>query len=255
MEEKYSEKKNKIIIGMIVLYVAAIVGINIYYYKSMTGNYNYDISAVDGIVSFLIDNRNIIGTETMILSFLLFYSINPNLNNEYLCMYKNRRTIYMLQIKQALCLNCAFTIANALISFVTTWIMSGKLLDWENLNSIYYIINKRPFQSNFFVFEIYMLLSIIASIIIVQVYLMFYLLIYWLIRSRNATFFIGIVLSWTLGRPIIPKQWMLTSNRYDAVHLLVNNPEKILYGLLKYGVVVLVMVVLTNVVLRRRDII
>lgn len=253
MEDKYSDKKNKVLIVIGILYVAAIVGVNIYHYKSMTENYNYELSAIDGIVSFLIDNRNLIGTETMLLSFLLFYVITPNLNNEYLCLYKNRQIIYHKQIKQAFLINCIGTLANAVISFTTMLVFSRGLLNWKSVDSIYFRIFKENFQPDFLRLELYMLLSVAASIVIVQIYLMFYLLIYWIIKSRNFTFIVGIVMSWSLGRPIVSAKYKLTNNMYDAVHLLMREPVRILNGLLKYGTVALIIYLCTRVVLRKRD--
>lgn len=253
MEDKYSEVRNKVFIAIVALYILMTIGINIFFYLTCTGRLQLSVSALDGIVSFMIDNKNVIGTETMVLSFLLFYRINPNLNNEYICLQKSRKDIYYQHIKQSFYLNCIFTLGNAFISFMTTLILSKSISNWDKSTSIYYLLFDKPFEGNFFVVEMYMVLSVAACICIVQVYLMFYLLIYWLIKSRNFTFVCGIVISWCLGRNIFPEHLKLTSNTIYAVHYMMGEPQIIVYGLLKYSVFMLVVFALTNVVLRGRD--
>lgn len=253
MEDKYSEIRNKVVVTIIALYILMTIGINIFFYLTCTGRLQLSVSALDGIVSFMIDNKNVIGTETMILSFLLFYRINPNLNNEYLCLQKSRRDIYYQHIKQSFYLNCIFTLGNAFISFMTTLILSGSISNWDKSTSIYYLLFDKSFEKNFFVVEMYMVLSVVACICIVQVYLMFYLLIYWMIKSRNFTFVCGIVMSWCLGRNIFPDRFKLTSNTIYSVHYMMREPQIVVYGLLKYAACILVVFTLTNVVLKRRD--
>ncbi len=184
------------------------------------------------------------GIEIMILAnFMLFNIIKDDLRINSIIKQKSRTLLWIKQVYKISLLSIFSSIWISLCTYFFGGLMTTHFINWNNVNSIYFKINKTVCSSISlkYVITMFLLCSFIRIVLIVTISL----LIYWITNKKIISWLFVVTLGFLeISVPIVCK---VINIDYTAI----NSIYKLIIGF-SYGIVLILIAIILGVILGKR---